>query len=160
MTIKVGDLMPSGNFGIMTESGPSLISTNELFDTKRVVLISVPGAFTPVCSDNHLAGYLDKINVIKSRNIDLVACMAVNDVFVLNAWAKELQIGKNLLMLADGNGDYAKALDLELDSTKFGMGVRSQRFSSIIDNGEVKYLAVDNPGQFKVSKVELILDVI
>ena len=158
MTIKVGDHMPSGSFGIMTKSGPSIISTKDLFTYKKIVLISVPGAFTPTCSINHLSGYLKQSNIIKSSGIDLIACMAVNDVFVMNAWGKELEVDNNITMLSDGNGDYVKALGLEQDSRNFGMGIRSQRFSSIIENGKVKYLQVDKPGKFEVSKVELILE--
>ena len=158
MTIKVGDQMPSGIFGVMSTSGPSVISTKDLFTDKKIILISVPGAFTPTCSINHLSSYLDQSSDIKSRGIALIACMAVNDVFVMNAWGKEYKVGNNITMLSDGNGDYVKSLGLEQDSRKFGMGIRSQRFSSIIDNGKVEYLQVDKPGQFEVTKVELLLE--
>ncbi len=158
MTIRVGDQMPSGVFGVMSSKGPTVISSKDLFTDKKIILISVPGAFTPTCSINHLSSYLNQSTKIKSSGIDLIACMAVNDVFVMNAWAKEYKVDDKITMLSDGNGDYVKALGLEQDSRKFGMGIRSQRFSSIIDNGIIKYLQIDKPGQFEVSKVEYLLE--
>lgn len=158
MTIAVGDKMPSGAFGIMTESGPGAISTDALFSGKKVVLISVPGAFTPTCSMNHLPGFVDQFEALKGKNVDTVACMAVNDVFVMDAWGKDRGVGDNILMLADGNGEYAEALGLEMDATGFGMGMRGKRFAVIVDDGVATHVAVEAPGQFEVSKAEAILE--
>lgn len=158
MTIAVGENMPSGTFGIMTESGPGALSTSDLFSGKKVVLVSVPGAFTPTCSMNHLPGYVDQIDALKSKNVDTVACMAVNDVFVMDAWGKDRGVGGNVMMLADGNGEYAGALGLEMDGSGFGMGIRGQRFAIIVDDGKVTHVAIEAPGQFEVSKVEAILE--
>ena len=158
MTIATGDKMPSGAFGIMTEAGPGAISTDDLFAGKKVVLISVPGAFTPTCSMNHLPGFVDQFEELKNKNVDTVACMAVNDVFVMHAWGKDRGVGENIMMLADGNGDYAKALGLEFDASGFGMGVRGQRFAIVVDDGVATHVAVEAPGQFEVSKAEAILE--
>ena len=157
MTIAAGDQMPSGAFGIMTESGPGAISTEALFSGKKVVLVSVPGAFTPTCSMNHLPGFVDQIDALKNKNVDTIACMAVNDVFVMNAWGKDRGVGDNVMMLADGNGEYAEALGLEFDGSAFGMGIRGQRFAIIVDDGVATHVAVEAPGQLEVSKAEAIL---
>jgi peroxiredoxin len=154
MTIKVGDRMPSGKLAMMTAEGPGSITTDELFNGKRVVLFSVPGAFTPTCSQKHLPGYVKNAATLKANGIHTIACIAVNDVFVMDAWGREQGAGDIVLMLADGNADYAKALGLELDASKFGMGTRSQRFSIIVDNGVVAELNVEAPGQFDVSSCE------
>jgi len=158
MTISAGDKMPSGAFGIMTEAGPGAISTDDLFSGKKVVLVSVPGAFTPTCSMNHLPGFVDQFDALKNKNVDTVACMAVNDVFVMDAWGKDRGVGENIMMLADGNGDYATALGLEFDASGFGMGVRGQRFAIVVDDGVATHVAVEAPGQFEVSKAEAILE--
>lgn len=158
MTISAGEKMPSGTFGIMTEAGPGAISTDELFTGKKVVLVSVPGAFTPTCSMNHLPGFVDQADTLRSKGVDTIACMAVNDVFVMDAWGKDRGVGDDVLMLADGNGEYARALGLELDATGFGMGMRGQRFALVVDDGVATHVAVEAPGQFEVSKVEAILD--
>lgn len=160
MSIQVGDNMPAGSFGVMTESGPGAISTDELFSGKKVVLISVPGAFTPTCSMNHLPGFVEQAEALKAEGVDTVACMAVNDVFVMHAWGKDRNVGDSVLMLADGNGDYAKALDLVLDGTGFGMGMRGQRFALVVEDGVATHVAVEAPGQFEVSKVEAIMSAI
>jgi peroxiredoxin len=160
MSIQVGDKMPAGSFGVMTESGPGAISTDDLFSGKKVVLISVPGAFTPTCSMNHLPGFVEQAEALKAEGVDTVACMAVNDVFVMHAWGKDRNVGDTVLMLADGNGDYAKALDLVLDGTGFGMGMRGQRFALVVEDGVATHVAVEAPGQFEVSKVEAILSAI
>ncbi len=157
MTIAAGNKMPSGVFGIMTEAGPGAISTDDLFSGKKVVLVSVPGAFTPTCSMNHLPGYVDHAAALKDKDVDTIACMAVNDVFVMDAWGKDRGVGDNVLMLADGNGEYAAALGLELDASKFGMGKRGQRFAIVVDDGIVTHVAVEAPGKFEVSKAEAIL---
>src|SRR5262245_52986963 len=157
MTIKVGDKMPSGVLTHMTKDGPQKISTDQLFNGKKVVLFSVPGAFTPTCDAKHLPGYVEQASALKAKGIDTVACMAVNDVFVMNAWGKASNVGDKVLMLADGNAEYAKALGLELNATGFGMGVRGQRFAIYADSGVVKGLYVEAPGEFKVSSAEYVL---
>ncbi len=157
MAIKVGDRMPEGSFGIMTKEGPGSISTGELFKGKKVVLFAVPGAFTPTCSMNHLPGYVKQAAEFKEKGVDTVACMAVNDTFVMDAWGKDKQAAGKVTMLADGNGAYTKALGLELDATGFGMGMRSQRFAIVVQDGLVKQLYVEAPREFKVSAAEHVL---
>jgi peroxiredoxin len=157
MTIKVGDRMPEGKFKTMGEKGPQDLTTAQLFDGKRVVLFSVPGAFTPTCDAKHLPGYLELADKLRAKGIDTIACMAVNDVFVMNAWGKASNVAGKVLMLADGNGDYARALGLELDGKGFGMGMRGQRFAIVVDNGVAKQVDVEAPGQFKVSAAEAVL---
>ncbi len=157
MTIKVGDRMPEGKLKTMSESGPKDISTAELFGGKRVLLFSVPGAFTPTCDAKHLPGFVSQADALKAKGIDTIACMAVNDVFVMNAWGKASNVGTKVLMLADGNGDYARALGLEMDGKGFGMGMRGQRFAILVDNGVAKQVNVEAPGQFKVSSAEHLL---
>ena len=157
MTIKAGDKMPSGVFGVMTESGPGALSTDELFAGKKVILVSVPGAFTPTCSASHLPGYVNNAADLKAKGVDTIACMSVNDVFVMDAWGKDQNVADNVVMLADGNGEYAKALDLEMDGSAFGMGTRSQRFAIVVEDGTAAHVAVEAAGQFEVSKAESIL---
>jgi len=154
VTIKVGDRMPAGALGYMGPNGPDTITTAELFDGKKVVLFSVPGAFTPTCSMKHLPGFVDHAQAIKGKGADTIACIAVNDVFVMDAWGKSANAGDDVLMLADGNGDYTKALGLELDATGFGLGHRGQRFSIIVDDGVVTELNIEGPGEFGVSSAE------
>jgi peroxiredoxin len=149
--------MPAGKFKIMGESGPQDLTTAQLFDGKRVVLFSVPGAFTPTCSAKHLPGFLEQAAALRAKGIDTIACMAVNDVFVMNAWGKGANVGDKVKMLADGNGEYAKALGLELDARGFGMGVRGQRFALVVDNGVATKVLVEAPGEFKVSAAEYVL---
>ncbi|MEM9333693.1 MAG: peroxiredoxin [Pseudomonadota bacterium] len=157
MPIQAGDTMPSGTFGIMTDSGPGALTTDELFSGKKVVLVSVPGAFTPTCSMNHLPGFVEQADAIFGKGVDTIACTAVNDVFVMDAWGKDRGVGDKVVMLADGNGDYAKALGLEMDGTAFGLGHRGQRFAIVVDNGVATHVAVEAPGAFEVSKAESIL---
>ena len=157
MTIKAGDRMPSGKLKTMTADGPKDIATDDLFKGKKVVLFSVPGAFTPTCDAKHLPGFIQNAEQLKAKGVDTVACMAVNDVFVMNAWGKNSNVGDKVLMLADGNGDYARALGLELDARGFGMGTRGQRFAIIIDDGVATTVNVEAPGQFKVSAAEHLL---
>jgi len=157
MSIKVGDRMPEGKLKTMTESGPKDITTAELFSGKKVVLFSVPGAFTPTCDAKHLPGFLGQAEALKAKGVDTIACMAVNDVFVMNAWGKSSNVGGKVLMLADGNGDYARALGLELDGKGFGMGMRGQRFAIVVEDGIAKQVNVEAPGQFKVSAAEFVL---
>ena len=157
MPIQTGEKMPSGEFGIMTESGPDGLTTDDLFTGKKVVLVSVPGAFTPTCSKGHLPGFVHHADDILAKGVNTIACMAVNDVFVMHAWGKDREVGDKVIMLADGNGDYAHALDLELDATGGGMGLRGKRFVIIVDDGVATYIAVEEPGQFEVSKAEAVL---
>jgi glutaredoxin/glutathione-dependent peroxiredoxin len=157
MTIKVGDQMPAGTLKHMTKDGPQNISTDQLFKGKTVAVFSVPGAFTPTCDAKHLPGFVEKAPAIKAKGVDTIACMAVNDVFVMNAWGKHSNVGENILMLADGNGDYARALGLELDGKGFGMGMRGKRFSILVKDGVVKVLNIEGPGEFKVSSAEHLL---
>ena len=142
MTIKVGDKIPAGMFTMMGAEGPTGISTSEIFDGKKVVLFAVPGAFTPTCSVSHLPGFVVHVDDIKAKGVDTVACMSVNDVFVVDAWGKASN-AEHLLMLADGNADFTTAIGLTLDGTGFGMGTRSQRFAMVVDNGVVSLLNVD-----------------
>jgi peroxiredoxin len=158
MTIQAGDKMPAGSFGVMTEDGPGSISTDELFAGKKVVLISVPGAFTPTCSMRHLPGFVEQAEALKAEGIDTIACTAVNDVFVMDAWGKDRGVGDSVMMLADGNGDYVKALGLEMDGTGFGMGMRGQRFAIVVEDGTATHVAVEEPGKFEVSAVEAIMN--
>ena len=157
MTIKVGDTMPAGTFKTMTAEGPKEVTTAQLFNGKKVLLVSVPGAFTPTCHAKHLPGYVKQNKELKAKGIDTVAFMAVNDVFVMDAWGKASNVGDDILMLADGNGDYVKALGLELDGRGFGLGTRGQRFSVIVDNGVVSQLNIEAPGKFDVSSAECAL---
>jgi glutaredoxin/glutathione-dependent peroxiredoxin len=157
MPIKAGERMPQGTLKTMTASGPKDLSTDELFGGKKVVLFSVPGAFTPTCDAKHLPGFLKQSADLRAKGVNTIACMAVNDVFVMNAWGKASGVGDNVLMLADGNGDYAKALGLTMDGSRFGMGTRGQRFAIVVDNGVAKQVYVEAPGEFKVSAAEHVL---
>jgi len=157
MTIKAGERMPAGTFKRMTREGPKDLSTDELFKGKRVVLFSVPGAFTPTCDAKHLPGFVQLADQIRAKGVDTIACMAVNDVFVMNAWGKASGVGDKILMLADGNGEYAKALGLELDARGYGMGTRGQRFAIVAKDGVATQVDVEAPGQFKVSAAEYVL---
>jgi glutaredoxin/glutathione-dependent peroxiredoxin len=157
MAIKAGERMPAGTFKRMTREGPKDLTTDELFKGRRVVLFSVPGAFTPTCDAKHLPGFVQLADQILAKGVDTIACMAVNDVFVMNAWGKASNVGDKILMLADGNGDYARALGLELDAAKFGMGKRGQRFALVVKDGVATHVDVEAPGQFKVSAAENVL---
>jgi len=157
MTIKAGEKMPEGKFTRMTKDGPQKLTTDELFKGKTVVLFSVPGAFTPTCDAKHLPGFVQLADQIKAKGADTIACTAVNDVFVMNAWGKSAGVGDKILMLADGNGEYAKALGLELNASGFGMGMRGQRFTILVKNGVATQVHVEAPGEFKVSAADFIL---
>lgn len=146
MTIKQGDKLPAGKLRTMTAEGPKELSTDEIFKGKKVVLFAVPGAFTPTCSNQHLPSYLTNYDKIKGQGVDTIACMAVNDPFVMSAWGKEKAVEDKILMLSDGNGEYTKALGLELDASKFGLGTRAKRFSMIVNDGVVEKLNVDESG--------------
>ena len=158
MTIQIGDTVPSATLNVIRD-GVQAITTDEIFGGRRVVLFSVPGAFTPTCSAKHLPGYVEKFAEFKNRGID-VACMAVNDGFVMKAWAKDQNVPEELMMLADGNANFARSLGLDFDATAFGMGVRSRRFALYAENGVVKSLAVEAPGEFSVSGAQAMLDTI
>jgi glutaredoxin/glutathione-dependent peroxiredoxin len=157
MAIKAGERMPKGTLKRMTKEGPKDFSTEELFKGKVVVVFSVPGAFTPTCDAKHLPGFVQLADQIRAKGVDTIACMAVNDVFVMNAWGKASGVGDRILMLADGNGEYARALGLELDAKGFGMGTRGQRFALIVRDGVATQVDVEAPGQFKVSAAEYVL---
>jgi peroxiredoxin len=155
--IKVGDKMPAGTLTQITKDGPQKISAEDFFKGRKVVLFSVPGAFTPTCDAKHLPGFVEKAGDIKAKGVDVIACMAVNDAFVMKAWGKSQNADGKVEMLADGNAEYSKALGLELDATGFGMGIRGQRFSLVVDDGVVKQVNVEQKGEFKVSSAEHVL---
>lgn len=157
MALSVGDKIPSATLTQMTGDGPKPITTEELFGGKKVVMFAVPGAFTPTCSASHLPGYLTNVDAIKGKGVDTVACLAVNDVFVMDAWGKDQKVGDKVLMLADGAGDLTKALGLEFDLSARGLGVRSQRYAMVADDGVVKVLNVDEGGALESSAAEKIL---
>ncbi|MCH8112073.1 MAG: peroxiredoxin [Proteobacteria bacterium] len=158
MTIKVGDKVPDATLMHMTESGPAPITTQELFGGKKVALFAVPGAFTPTCSAQHPPGFVGHADEIKGKGVDTIACVSVNDAFVMAAWGEDRDVGDKVMMLADGNLDLTNKLGLELDGSKFGLGQRSQRYSMIVDDGVVTNLNIEGPGQFEVSKAEVIVD--
>jgi peroxiredoxin len=156
MTIKAGDKIPRSTLKTMGEKGPTDISTDDIFAGKKVLLFAVPGAFTPGCSVTHLPGYVVNADKIKAKGIDTIACMAVNDAFVMDAWGKA-QNAEELLMLADGNGDFTAALGLELDARGFGLGTRSQRFAMIVEDGTVTHLNVELGPGVDVSSAETMM---
>ncbi|MEP3224628.1 MAG: peroxiredoxin [Parasphingorhabdus sp.] len=155
--INKGDKIPEVNLVKATEAGPEQVSASEYFAGKKVALFSVPGAYTPTCSAKHLPGYVEKAAELKAKGVDEIACTAVNDAFVLGAWNKDSG-SEDVTMLADGNGDFAKAVGLEMDGSGFGLGTRGQRFSMIINDGVVEELNVEAPGDFKVSAADYMLD--
>jgi glutaredoxin/glutathione-dependent peroxiredoxin len=158
MTIQVGDRLPEATFMTPTADGPRPVTTTEVFGGRTVALFAVPGAFTPTCSARHLPSYKDKAAELAAKGVDAVACLSVNDVFVMGAWAKDQGVEGSMTMLADGNGDFAKAIGLELDGSKFGMGVRAQRFSLVANDGVVTHLFVEAPAEYKVSSAEHMLE--
>ncbi len=157
MTIKAGDKLPEATFMTMGADGPKPITTAELFAGKRVALFAVPGAYTPTCSARHLPGFKDKAAELKAKGVDAIVCVSVNDVFVMGAWGASQDVGESVIMLADGNGDFTKALGLEMDASKFGMGARSQRYSMVVNDGVVETLNVEEGGDFKVSTADYML---
>ncbi len=158
MAINVGDKIPEGALGHKTAEGISPLSTDELFGGKKVVLFSVPGAFTPTCSAKHLPGFVQQADAIKAKGVDTIACMAVNDPFVMEAWGKDQHVGDKVLMLADGSAKFAKALGLELDLNEMGLGTRSQRFAMVVEDGTVTELMIDPAGEFDASSAESVLE--
>ena len=157
MTIKVGDKIPSVTLKHMEESGAKEVSTDELFKGKKVLLFAVPGAFTPACSNQHLPGYIQNAEQIKAKGVDTIACISVNDVFVMDAWGKNQNAGDKVLMLADGDGEFAKAAGLELDLTGKGLGMRSQRYAMVIEDATVKELELEDGGKLEISTAEKLL---
>ncbi len=157
MAISVGDKIPAGTLTKMTAEGPKPVSTDELFGGKKVVMFAVPGAFTPTCSAKHLPGFVEKAAAIKAKGVDTIACLSVNDVFVMDAWAKDQKVGDKVELLADGSAAFTKALGTVLDLTERGLGVRSTRYSMIVDNGVVKQVNMEQGGAFEVSDADTIL---
>ncbi|UTW54902.1 peroxiredoxin [Kordiimonas sp. SCSIO 12610] len=157
MAIKVGDQIPAMDLTTMTADGPAPLATADYFAGRKVAIFSVPGAFTPTCSAKHLPGFVEQANDLKAKGIDEIACFSVNDVFVMHAWGESASASGKVTMLADGNAAFAKALGLDADFSGFGMGIRSQRFSMIVDNGVVSHLNVEEPGAFNVSSAEYML---
>jgi len=157
MSIKIGDPVPSSTLVLMGEDGPQNTSTEELFQRRRVVLFGLPGAFTPTCSALHLPGFVAMADAFREKGVDAIVCLAVNDVFVMDAWGKQQNVGDKIVMAADGNGDFTRALGLELDMTARGFGVRSQRFAMILEDGVVTALNVEKPGEFLVSDAQTML---
>lgn len=157
MSISVGDKVPNVKVMLATDDGPQAAETGELLGSGKVALFSVPGAFTPTCSAKHLPGFVKKAGEFKAKGVDKVVCMSVNDAFVMGAWGKDQNAGGKVEMMADGNGDFARALGLVMDGKGFGMGERSQRFSIVIEDGVVKHLNVEEPGAFDVSSAEHML---
>jgi len=157
MSIRIGDAMPEGTLTQMTADGAAPVNTAELFRGKRVALFAVPGAFTPTCSQQHLPGFVANADALKSKGIDTIACMAVNDAFVMGAWGEDQNVGDKVMMLADGNGEYTRALGLELDLTGHGLGLRSARFSMIVENGSVTALNIDEGGGLEISDADTLI---
>jgi len=158
MTIKVGDQMPAGTLTLITKDGPQKINAADYFKGKKVVLFSVPGAFTPTCDAKHLPGFVERAADIKGKGVSTIACLAVNDAFVMKAWGKAQNTEDKVDMLADGNAEYTKALGLDFDATGFGMGIRGQRFAIVVDNGVVQKLNIEGKGEFKVSSADYVLE--
>lgn len=157
MTIQKGDRVPSATLMKMTDAGPQPVETDQLFAGRTVALFAVPGAYTPTCSAKHLPGFIEKADELKGKGVDEIVCISVNDVFVMGAWGKAAGADGKVTMLADGNGDFAKALGLTMDASRFGMGLRSQRFSMLVKDGIVTELNIEEPGAFKVSAAEFLV---
>jgi peroxiredoxin len=157
MTIKVGDKLPTISLKYMNKDGMQTATTDDLFKGKKAVLFGLPGAFTPTCSAKHLPGFVNHHDELKKKGVDLVACLSVNDAFVMDAWGKAQNAGEKVLMLADGNGDFAKATGLTMDGTGYGMGMRTSRWAMVLDDGKVKTLNVEAPGAFEVSSAESVM---
>jgi len=158
MSIQVGDRLPEATLIKATADGPQPLASADYFKGRRVALFSVPGAFTPTCSARHLPGFVERAADIRAKGVDEIACVAVNDAFVMQAWGESAGVADKVTMLADGNGDFAKALGLVMDGTKFGMGVRGSRWSAVVNDGVVEQLNVEEPGAFNVSSAEYMLE--
>jgi glutaredoxin/glutathione-dependent peroxiredoxin len=157
MTITIGDSIPTISLRIKTENGIEEISTADIFAGKKVVLFALPGAFTPTCSAQHLPGYLANVEAIKAKGVDTIACLSVNDAFVMDAWAKDQNVGDAILMLADGNSEFTASADLGMDGSGFGLGYRSQRYSMLVEDNVVTKINIEEPGQFEKSSAETLL---
>ncbi|MFO1352558.1 MAG: peroxiredoxin [Gammaproteobacteria bacterium] len=157
MSINVGDPLPNATLFIMSDTGPKTMTTAELFAGKKVVLFALPGAFTPTCSAKHLPGFVSNADAIKAKGVDRIICLSVNDAFVMDAWGKDQKVGDKVQMVADGNGDFTRAIGLEMDGSGFGLGSRSQRYAMIVENGVVTALNVEKPRAFEVSSAEAIM---
>ena len=158
MTIQVGEKVPSATLKYLSPEGPKDISTDEFFGGKKVVLFAVPGAFTPACSQRHLPGYVDKAADLKAKGVDTIACIAVNDPAVMGAWGKAQNVGDKVMLLADGSADFARAVGMDIDLSRAGLGTRSKRYSMLVDNGVVKALNVEaQPGQVEASSADAML---
>ncbi len=160
MTIKVGDKLPSISLKYMNKDGMQTATTEDLFKGKKAVLFGLPGAFTPTCSAKHLPGFVTHSDELKKKGIEVIACLSVNDAFVMDAWGKSQNAGEKVLMLADGNGDFAKATGLTMDGTGYGMGLRTSRWAMVLEDGKVKSLNVEAPGAFEVSSAEAVMKVL
>jgi glutaredoxin/glutathione-dependent peroxiredoxin len=158
MTIQIGDRLPSATIIKATANGPEATTTDEFFRGRRVALFAVPGAFTPTCSARHLPGYVEKADALKAKGVDEIAAISVNDAFVMGAWGQHGGAGDKVTMLADGNAEFASAIGLTMDSSKFGMGTRSQRYAMLVNDGVVEQLNVEAPGEFRVSSAEYLLE--
>ncbi len=158
MAIQVGGKIPSLTLKSMTAEGIQDVSTDDLFGGKKVVLFAVPGAFTPTCSAKHLPGFVEHADAIRAKGVDEIACLSVNDAFVMGAWGEQHGAAGKVTMLADGNGEFSRALGLDFDGSNFGMGVRSQRYAAVVEDGVVTHLAVEKPMAFEVSSAEAILE--
>ena len=157
MTIAVGDSIPSVTLNVMTDDGPSAITTDEIFMGKKVVIFGVPGAFTPTCSAKHLPGFVRNADALKAKGLHSIVCLSVNDAFVMGAWGKDQNVGDKVMMVADGSADFTKAAGLELDLTERGLGLRCQRFAMVVDDGVVRHLHIDPAGSFEKTSGESIL---
>ena len=157
MTIKIGDRLPQATFMTMTAEGPRPVTTDDVFKGAKVAVLALPGAFTPTCSARHLPGYKDHVADFRAKGVAKIVCISVNDVFVMGAWAKDQGITDEVSLLADGNADFTRSIGLEFDGSKFGMGVRSQRYSMLVDDGVVTQLNVEEGGEFKVSAADYLL---
>ncbi len=157
MTLKIGDKVPNITMMTMGEDGPRTMSSADLCAGQRVVLFGLPGAFTPTCSARHLPGYVEQADAFRAKGIGVIACLSVNDVYVMDAWGRQQGVGDKVLMVADGNGDFAHAAGLAADMTARGFGWRSQRYAMVVDDGVVKLLNVEKPGEFVVSDAQTIL---
>jgi glutaredoxin/glutathione-dependent peroxiredoxin len=157
MSIKVGEKIPSVSLKYMDKDGMQTVKSDELFKGKKVVLFALPGAFTPTCSAKHLPGFVQHADAIKGKGIDQIACLSVNDAFVMDAWGKAQNVGDKVLMLADGNAEFSKAVGLTMDGTNYGMGTRACRYAMVVDDGTIKALNVEAPGAFEVSSAESIM---
>lgn len=157
MTIKVGDKIPSAKLRIMTGEGPKELTTDEVFKGKKVVLFALPGAFTPTCSVKHVPGFVQHADAIRAKGVDTIACLSVNDAWVMGAWGKDQNVGDRVMMLADGNAEFTRAVGLESDGSGYGMGLRSKRYAMVVENGVVKALNVEKSGTFEVSSAEAVM---